>query len=169
MESIRTASEEDALEIFEIYKYYVNQTCVSYDYLAPDPIFWKEKIKSTIKINDPFLVTYNKQNKITGFGYLYIYKEKVGYKITRGITIYFSPNQVSKGMGKVMLNELLKKAKENGYREIIAEIDSENKKSIDFFEKNNFVLVGFMKDIATKFDKFLSVSYMKLSLNKSKL
>jgi L-amino acid N-acyltransferase YncA len=135
---IREAIEDDLESIKDIFSYYVLYTVVSYDYTPPTIEFWKEKFKYIKKNNDPFLVIVDDNDKILGFGYLALWNIKEGYKFTREITIYLDNNITKKGLGKLLLDELLNISKNKGIINIMAGISGNNEISINFFKKNGF-------------------------------
>lgn len=51
-----------------------------------------------------------------------------------------------------------------GIKNIIAEVSSENKQSIDFHKKHGFVVAGELKDIGEKFEHSFGVVYMQKRL-----
>jgi L-amino acid N-acyltransferase YncA len=69
-----------------------------------------------------------------------------------------------KGIGKVLLQELIRLAKKQGLHTMIGVIDAENQSSVDFHEKFGFKTVGIIKESGFKFDRWLHSVFMQLIL-----
>ena len=67
-----------------------------------------------------------------------------------------------KGIGKLLLQELIQLAKTQGYHTMIGAIDAENFDSIAFHKKFGFVECGIIKEAAFKFNKWLDLLFMQL-------
>jgi L-amino acid N-acyltransferase YncA len=68
------------------------------------------------------------------------------------------------GVAKLLLNEIVKQAREFKYRSIIAVVSSENEASIAFFKQSGFKEVGRMKEVGLKFGRNLDVTTLQLLL-----
>ena len=66
-----------------------------------------------------------------------------------------SSDLLGKGIGKLLLSELIRLAKAQNLHTMIGVIDSENSNSIDFHKKFGFEEVGFIKESGYKFDRWL--------------
>jgi phosphinothricin acetyltransferase len=71
---------------------------------------------------------------------------------------------MGKGIGKLILTELIALAKDQGLHTMIGVIDSENQSSISFHEKFGFKTVGIIKESGYKFDRWLDSVFMQLLL-----
>ena len=69
-----------------------------------------------------------------------------------------------KGIGKVLLQELIRIAKAQNLHTMIAVIDAENESSVEFHEKFGFKIVGVIKESGYKFDRWLHSVFMQLIL-----
>ena len=70
----------------------------------------------------------------------------------------------SKGLGSKCLEKLEQDAIKMGIRNLIAEVSSENKESINFHKKHGFFIAGELKDIGEKFEHSFGVIYMQKRL-----
>ena len=69
-----------------------------------------------------------------------------------------------KGIGKLLLSELIQLAKQQGFHVMIGAIDADNKGSIAFHKKFGFVENGIIKEAGFKFGKWLDLLFMQLIL-----
>ena len=94
-------------------------------------------------------------NEVIGFGYYSEFRFREAYKFTVEHSVYANKNYIGKGIGKLLLTELIERAKKQNLHTMIGVIDSENTNSIDFHKKFGFKEVGFIKESGFKFNKWL--------------
>ena len=68
------------------------------------------------------------------------------------------------GIGKMILEELIMKARENGFHSVMAVISSEQLASIRLHALFGFVEVGHLREVELKFNRWLDVTFMQLML-----
>ena len=68
----------------------------------------------------------------------------------RNISIYIAQNERGRGIGKILLNELIKQSEANGIWMLQSGIFSENQSSIKLHEKCGFRMVGYREKIGKK-------------------
>ena len=160
---IRQADEKDLNAILEIVNYNILNTTSIYDYeprtLAQQKAIFEEKVSADF----PLLVI-EIENKIAGFGTYGTFRFKEGYKFTVEHSVYVSINHQGKGLGKLLLAELIELAKKQKLHTMIAVIDSENQNSVEFHKQFGFETVGIMKESGFKFNKWLDTVFMQLLL-----
>ena len=79
-------------------------------------------------------------------------------------SVYLKTDWRRRGIGKLLLQDLIHRAKALGYRTIIAAISSEQTASIKIHEHFGFVEAGHLKGVGFKFSKWLDVVYLQLEL-----
>ena len=79
-------------------------------------------------------------------------------------SVYVSVKHQGKGLGKLLLSQLIETAKKQKRHTMIAVIDAENQNSVTFHEQFGFETVGLMKETAFKFNKWLDTVFMQLLL-----
>lgn len=160
---IRSYSKNDCSAILEIINFNIINSTALYDYnirtLEQQVAIFEDKISK----NFPILVAIENET-IVGFGYYSEFRFREAYKFTVEHSVYAHPNHQGKGIGKLILSELIKKAKEQNLHTMIGVIDAENTGSIAFHEKFGFKQVGFIKDSGYKFDRWLHSVFMQLML-----
>ena len=68
------------------------------------------------------------------------------------------------GIGKMILKELIMKARENGFHSVMGVISSEQLASIRLHELFGFMEVGHLREVELKFNRRLDVTFMQLML-----
>ena len=74
---IRIATKEDAKALLDIYKYYVEQTTITFEYETPSVEEFERRIENTLK-KYPYLVE-EEDGKIYGYTYAGPFKERAAY------------------------------------------------------------------------------------------
>lgn len=160
---IRPYQNSDAETIVAILNYYIANSTALYDYelrtLEQQQAIFKEKLAKGFPV---ILATI--AERVVGFGYYSEFRFREAYKFTVEHSVYVMPNEHGKGIGKVLLQNLIDLAKRQKLHTMIAVIDSENQSSVAFHEQFGFTTVGFIKESGFKFDRWLHSVIMQLML-----
>lgn len=157
---VRKIVEKDISQCLETYNYYIENTCFTLEEEKLDLESFTKRCNDILK-RYPFIVLENDEGKIIGYAYLDTFNSRSAYRKTADLSIYVSKDHLHEHAGKILLNEILKLAKENDIANIISIITSENENSVNFHLKNGFVLEGTIHDVAIKFNKVISVYYFR--------
>jgi len=157
--NIRIASPQDVQSILDIYNWYILNTTATMD----DEVYTKE-------IQEEWFGQFSKSHplwclslnsKIIGWGCLKKWSDRSGYKLTVELSIYIAHESTSKGLGSLLLSEILDFAKGHKYRTILIRIGGAGAKSIKFYKKFDFIDVGTMQSVGEKFGRVLDVQMMQ--------
>ena len=110
------------------------------------------------------IIVATENETVVGFGYYSEFRFREAYKFTVEHSVYAQPNHIGKGIGKMILEELLHLAKAQKLHTMIGVIDSENVSSIDFHTKFGFEIVGNIKESGYKFERWLHSIIMQKML-----
>jgi phosphinothricin acetyltransferase len=117
------------------------------------------------KINKNFpVIVAELDGQVVGFGMYSEFRFREAYKFTVEHSVYVDESFHGKGIGKLLLQELITLAKEQKLHTMIAVIDAENQSSVEFHEKFGFKTVGIIKESGFKFDRWLDSVFMQLIL-----
>lgn len=153
---IRPAQMSDAREISEIYRYYVENTAITFDTVPPTENEIKERM-ADIQKNYPYLVI-EEERRITAFAYAHAYKQKAAYDPTVELTVYTDSTLLGKGRGRAIISALLDELKKDSRRyTAIADITSPNPRSEKMFLSLGFQKVSEFKFVGYKFGKWQTV------------
>ena len=160
---IRNYRIEDAPSILEIINDAILNSTALYDYkirsLETQIVIFNDKLSKGF----PIIVAIE-NNQLLGFGYYSEFRFREAYKYTVEHSIYAKKEAIGKGIGKLLMTELIKLAKAQKLHTIIGVIDSENESSIAFHEKFGFKIVGNIQDSGFKFNHWLHSVFMQLML-----
>jgi phosphinothricin acetyltransferase len=105
---------------------------------------------------------------VLGYAYCNWFKPRPAYRFSAEDSIYLSPEAAGKGLGRMLLAELMAHAQRAGVRKLIAVIgDSANAGSIALHKSAGFQDVGVLKSCGWKFDKWLDVVLMDKTLGEA--
>lgn len=163
--SLRDATRADLPHIREIYNYYVANSTVTFD---EDPMTlaeWRQKFDYLSKFGMPFIVAESASGQILGYALVAPWKQKKAYRFTVENSIYLGAASTGKGLGRVLLAELLERSKKAGLKEVIAVIaDQGAEASIKLHSDFGFEEIGRMGKVGFKFERWLGIVMMQKSL-----
>jgi len=163
--TIRDAVEADLPSVREIYNHYVMNSTVTFDETPMTLAALRRKLTKIREKKMPFIVAENPTGQLLGYAYVYPWKEKAAYRFTVENSIYLGPAATGKGLGKVLLGELLEKSKAAGIKEVIAVIaDKGAEASIEMHKRFGFKDIGHMGKVGFKFGRWLGTVLMQKSL-----
>jgi len=161
---IRPATESDSEQIADIYNHYIKNTIVTFEEEKVDAADISDRIASTVADGLPWLVA-EKEGQILGYAYASKWKGRCAYKSSVESTVYLDNALLSKGLGTVLYDALLKILREKQYHIVIGGIALPNDKSIALHEKFGFQKVGHFKEVGYKFDRWVDVGYWQVNLD----
>lgn len=160
---IRPYQIQDAETIVAILNYYIANSTALYDYelrtFEQQQAIFEEKLAKGFPV-----IVATIDERVVGFGYYSEFRFREAYKFTVEHSVYVMPNEHGKGIGKVILQNLIDLAKKQKLHTMIGVIDAENINSIAFHEQYGFKTVGIIKESGFKFDRWLHSVIMQLML-----
>lgn len=166
MLKIEEAKISDAKELLDIYDYYVKNTAITFELVTPSLFEFKERIKN-ISLNYPYIILKDDE-KIVGYAYSNVFKGREAYKYSTEVTIYLDHNFKGKGYGKILYNELEKRLKEKGIKNLYACIASPikidkylNNNSEEFHNHMGYKRIGLFTQCGYKFNTWYNMIWME--------
>ncbi|KAL7309257.1 hypothetical protein PS15m_011366 [Mucor circinelloides] len=160
--TIRAAVESDIPQILEIYNERIaNSTCLfMYDQVSLDNrLTWFMETKAK---GYPIIVAAEKEtNKAIAYANYGGFRPHTAFVLTTEISLYIHQEHQRRGLGAVMLKEMMRIAKEMNFRNIMAGITAENEGSVILFSKFGFKKVGHLHDVGYKFGRYLDVVFLE--------
>ncbi|WP_295125436.1 GNAT family N-acetyltransferase [uncultured Leifsonia sp.] len=163
--TVREARPEDLPHVREIYNHYVANSTVTFDEDAMTLKEWKDKFGYLRKLGMPFIVAESSTGQILGYALVTPWKQKRAYRYTVENSIYLGAASTGKGLGPVLMQELIERSKAAGLKEMIAVIaDKGAEASIKMHENFGFTEIGRMGRVGYKFERWLGTVLMQKSL-----
>lgn len=162
---IRPVGLEDVPALQEIYSFYVEQTVISFEYVAPSVQEFERRVKKFSK-ECPFLV-YCENNRILGYAYAHPAFERAAYAWCAETTIYLAKEAKGRGIGKRLYSALIELLSLQGFVKAYAIIVVNNSESCFFHEKNGFVKAALFHKTGYKFGQWLDVVWYEREIRSS--
>ncbi|HVA71402.1 MAG TPA: GNAT family N-acetyltransferase [Acidimicrobiales bacterium] len=162
----RLVEPDDAGALMNILNPEVVETTVSFD-LVPKSLEEQRQWILAHQATYPCIVALNDEDelgelgargeRILGFASVSAFRERPAYATTVENSVYVYRAARARGVGEVLLKELLRVANESGFHSVIARIVGENAGSIRLHEKCGFTLVGTEIEVGRKHGRWLDV------------
>ncbi|MGL2986038.1 N-acetyltransferase family protein [Flavobacterium sp. RSSA_27] len=161
--TVRPYQTEDTQAILDIINYNILHSTALYDYNIRTYEQQKAILEDKLAKSFPVIVA-EVDGQVVGFGMYSEFRFREAYKFTVEHSVYVANEFHGKGIGNLLLAELITLAKAQKLHTMIAVIDSENQGSVLFHEKFGFQTVGIIKESGYKFDRWLHSVFMQLLL-----
>jgi phosphinothricin acetyltransferase len=159
---IRAATVEDAEPMRAIYNREVLGSTVTFD-LVPRSLEQQRTWIAEHSGAHPAIVAADGE-RIVGFGSLSSYKERPAYATSVEDSVYVDADQRGKGVGRLLLSELLELGKAYGFHAVFARIVGGHETSIRLHRACGFEVVGVEREVGRKFGQWLDVVEMQRML-----
>ena len=161
--SVRSATINDAEAIRSIYNREVTGSTVTFD-LVPrnldEQVEWIDEHSGA----HPAIVGADDAGEVVGFGSLSPFKDRPAYSPTVEDSVYVHPDRRGQGIGRLLLDELLRLAMDHGFHSVVARIVGNHEASIALHLGCGFALVGTEREVGRKFGRWLDVVEMQKML-----
>lgn len=161
--AIRPATESDLVAINDIYNHYVLHSTCTYQE-EPESLENRRQWFQHHGRQHPVIVSES-DGQLTGWGSLSAFHQRSAYRHTVENSVYIHHNHHRRGIGSLLLQELITRARNLGHRAIIAGIDADQAASVALHQKFHFEHVGRLKHVGFKHGRWLDVIYMELLLS----
>jgi L-amino acid N-acyltransferase YncA len=159
---IRLAAADDLGAINDIYNYYVLHSTCTYQ---TEPSTAEERAHWFATHDEKHPVTVIElDGQVIGWGSISRFHHRRAYGNTVEDSVYVRQDVHRRGVGSVVLTDLIGRARSFGYHTIIASIDGSQAASIALHAKLGFHPCAHLKEVGCKFDRWLDVIYMQLML-----
>ena len=96
-----------------------------------------------------------------GWASLSPFRPREGWRFTVENSVYIHHAYHRRGIGGLMLKQLIQSGTQLGFHSIIASIDGEQAGSIAIHEKHGFVHAGVLKESGYKFERWLDSVFLQ--------
>jgi phosphinothricin acetyltransferase len=162
---IRAATTHDMQAVQSIYAHHVLHGLGTFETEPPDAAEMRARFDSIATSGFPYLVADDAAGRVVGYAYANHFRTRAAYRYTVEDSIYLAPEATGRGLGKLLLQQLITSCIGLGLREMLAVIgDSANAGSIGVHRACGFTHVGTMTGIGRKFDRWVDVVVMQRTL-----
>jgi L-amino acid N-acyltransferase YncA len=163
---IRDARKSDVPALLEIYNDAVLASPATFD-LEPQTLPQRRKWFEAHGGSHPLVVAVS-QDQVVGYASLSKFREKPGYAKSAESSVYVHKEFRGKGVGTLLMKEILERAARLGYHTIVAAIVPPNEPSVRLHERFGFVYVGNFREVGFKFSRWQDVTFYQLLLREKR-
>lgn len=151
---VRLASSEDAGAIAAIYRPYVEQTRISFEETPPNA---DEMVARMASPYHPWLVA-EEHGRVVGYASCSPYHRRPAYRWTVETSVYVALDAQGRGIGCILLSNLIELLTRQGFVTAIAAIALPNPISVAVHERLGFARAGTYRGVGFKVDEWTDVS-----------
>lgn len=159
---MRPVARRDAGAILDIYNHYVQNTVVTFDMVPrviEDQLLWIEAHSG----GHPAVVA-EEDGVILGYGSLTPFRSRPAYSGTVEDSVYLHPGHLGRGIGRMILEELLRLADVHGFHSVIARVAGSNDASVALHASCGFEVIGVEREVGRKHRQWIDVMQMQRML-----
>ena len=165
---VRPSTPADLPAITAIYADAVLHGTGTFELEPPDQAEMARRRDDVLAKGLPWLVAQERgdpDGRVLGYAYANHFRPRRAYRFCLEDSIYLHPAARGRGVGKLLLAELLTRCEARGARQMLAVIgDAANAGSIGVHAALGFTHTGVLKSSGWKFDRWLDVVLMQRSL-----
>ncbi|AOS78209.1 MULTISPECIES: GNAT family N-acetyltransferase [Hydrogenophaga] len=167
MPLIRPSTDDDLAAITRIYAHHVLHGTGTFETTPPTEAEMAQRRADALGKGLPWLVM-EEGGQVLGYAYGNWFKPRPAYRYSVEDSIYLAPEAAGKGLGRLLLAELLAVLQRAGIRKVMAVIgDSANAGSIGVHRALGFTPVGTVQACGWKFDRWLDIVIMEKPLGEA--
>jgi phosphinothricin acetyltransferase len=102
---------------------------------------------------------------VAGYASYSSWRERWGYRKTVENSVYIADSFHRRGIGRALLLKVIDHARAAGMHAMIADIEADNTASIALHESLSFVREGTIREVGTKFGRWLDLAILRLPLD----
>lgn len=161
--TIIECSPQHVGSILQIINHAIVHTTSVYDYQARTPEMILAWLNSRRREGYPFIGAMLEGN-LVGFGSFGSFRNWPAYKYTVEHSLYVDHRCRRRGIGRLLLKELIDRADRMGFHTLVGVIDSQNHASVALHESEGFVHAGTLREAGFKFGSWRDVLIYQILL-----
>ncbi len=161
---IRPSTDADLQALTDIYAHHVRHGTGTFETEPPDMPEMARRRADVRAKGLPWLVAED-AGSVVGYAYANHFRPRLAYRFCLEDSIYLAPTATGRGVGRLLLAELIARCEALGARQMLAVIgDAANAGSIGVHRALGFVDTGVLRSAGWKFDRWLDVVLMQRTL-----
>ncbi|TMH26845.1 MAG: N-acetyltransferase family protein [Betaproteobacteria bacterium] len=161
---LRPATPDDVPAMQEIYAYHVLHGLASFEEEPPSAVEVRRRYEDVRARGLPWLAA-DFGGVLVGYGYCAPYRTRSAYRYSIEDSVYVRHGSEGRGVGSAILDELIRRVTDLGYRQLIAVIgDSSHAPSINLHARFGFLRVGTVRSVGYKFGRWVDTVVMQRPL-----
>lgn len=162
--ALRDATTADVDAITAIYAHHVRTGTASFEIDAPDEAEIGRRMQAVRTDGLPWIVAMH-DGEVLGYAYAAPFRPRPAYRFTLEDSVYVREGEGGRGIGSLLLAELIARCEALGHRQMVAVIgDSANAASIALHARHGFRHVGLLAASGWKFGRWVDTVLMQREL-----
>ncbi len=163
---VRDAVEGDLDRITEIYADAVVNGTATYELEPPTRAEMGERFAALKAVDYPYIVS-DTERGVMGYAYAGPFRARPAYRFIVEDSIYIAPEAKGRGLGRMLLSQLIVESRERGFRQLVAVIGdgSPTSPSVKLHERLGFSHSGVLHGSGYKHERWLDTVFMQLAMN----
>lgn len=160
---IRPVRNEDALQLAEIYNYYIEHTVATFEEVPLDAEDLRARMDLVAGRGLPWLVA-ERAGAVAGYCYAGPWRERSAYRYSVESTVYLAPACTGEGLGTQLYATLFARLRQLSVHVVMGGITLPNAASVALHEKMGMKQVAHFPEVGYKDGRWLDVGYWQLVL-----
>ncbi|WP_434956947.1 MULTISPECIES: GNAT family N-acetyltransferase [unclassified Labrys (in: a-proteobacteria)] len=161
---VRDARESDMAAVQPIYAHHVLQGLASFEEVPPSLDELVSRRRGVLAQGLPYLVA-EAEGRVVGYSYATAYRPRPAYRYTVEDSVYVAPDMGGRGVGRLLLEELIARCEAGPWRQMLAVIgNSGNTGSIALHRRLGFSEAGVLTSVGFKLGRWVDTVLMQRSL-----
>lgn len=164
---LRPAIRTDIDQVTDIYAHAVRHGTASYELEPPSRIDMAVRYAALNDGGYPFIVAEEDDGRIAGYAYAGPFRPRPAYRFIVEDSVYIAPDRQGRGLGRLLLAELIGLCEKAGFRQILAVIGdgSPANPSVRLHAALGFRHSGTLEGSGFKHGRWLDTVIMQMSMN----
>jgi L-amino acid N-acyltransferase YncA len=130
---------------------------------TPEPDDLRDRRKNLRNRRFPHLVV-TLGGEVVGYAYVVLFRKRPAYRYTVKHSIYIHHEHTGRGVGRLLLQELIDACAAAGFRQIIGYIDADNTASLGLHQSFGFSRVAMLPGVAYRYGRWADSVMVQRSL-----
>jgi L-amino acid N-acyltransferase len=165
MRVIQCSHERHASAILDIFNEVIANSTALYDYQARTAQSMVDWFNAKHSGRYPVVGVESSTGELLGFASYGVFRAWPAYKYSVEHSIHVHAAHRGRGVGKLLLAEIIECAKRQDYHVLVGGIDIDNKVSIALHERMGFMHAGTVRQAGFKFGRWLDLGLYQLILH----
>ena len=159
---IRLATPKDGAAILNIYKWYIENTAITFETEVPSIEAFGQRIENTLA-RFPWLVC-EIDGVVAGYAYASKHRDRAAYQWSADLSIYVDEKYHRRHIAKALYQVLEEVLKLQGYYTVFSSVTTPNPKSEAFHAAYGFDTIGVFENVGYKSGQWRDVKWFKYAL-----
>jgi L-amino acid N-acyltransferase YncA len=162
---VRPSRDSDVEAMLSIYRRHIRRGVEDSvdDSGTPEPDDLRDRRKNLRSHRLPHLVA-TCSGEVIGYAYVVPFRKRPAYRYAVKHSIYIHHDHVGRGVGRLLMQELLDACAAQGFRQMIGYIDADNVSSLAIHDKLGFKQVGHLPGVAYRYGRWCDTVMVQRSL-----